>query len=112
MGEIGFNRREFLHDLKWWELVAIFRGHEKRKRHLWSSTRWQTYNLMQAFCGSDNLKKIGIYNPTDLIHFPWESDPEPAITEDEAATLKAELDAINAEIRANQEATQKKAASN
>lgn len=103
MGEIGFCRDEFLHDLRWWEIKAIIRGYNNRHRHIWSATRWQTYNLMQAFCGSDNLKKSGIYNPTDLIRFPWDDDKKPSITESEAAELKAELDAINAEIRANQE---------
>lgn len=32
MGEIGIPRREFLHELKWWELKAIRRGYYRRDR--------------------------------------------------------------------------------
>lgn len=52
----------------------IQRGYERRCRHLWGTTRWQTFYLMSAQVGSDNLKKSGIYKPTDLIKFPWEND--------------------------------------
>ena len=30
MGEIGFPRREFLHELRWWEILSIIRGYRKR----------------------------------------------------------------------------------
>ena len=96
MGEIGYNRHEFLHELKWWEIRSIIRGYNRRHRDLWSSTRWQTYNLMQAFCGGKALNEAGIHKPTDLIKFPWDSAPVANITEDEALELQAEIDAINA----------------
>ena len=96
MGEIGYNRHEFLHELKWWEIRSIIRGYNRRHRDLWSSNRWQTYNLMQAFCGGKALNEAGIHKPTDLIKFPWDSAPVAPITEDEALELQAEIDAINA----------------
>ena len=72
MGEIGFPRREFLFELKWWEVLSILRGYNNRNREMWSATRWQTYNLMCVSMA--DLKKAGIYRPTDLIRFPWEKD--------------------------------------
>ena len=96
MGEIGYNRHEFFHELKWWEIRCIIRGYNRRHRDLWSSNRWQTYNLMQAFCGGKALNEAGIHKPTDLIKFPWDSAPVANITEDEALELQAEIDAINA----------------
>ena len=95
MGEIGITLADFKR-LRWWEIRSIIRGYNRRHRDLWSSTRWQTYNLMQAFCGGKALNDAGIRKPTDLIKFPWDSAPVATITEDEALELQAEIDAINA----------------
>ena len=73
MGEIGISRHEYLYDLRFWEIVLISRGHARRHRDAWSMTRWQTYYIMLAQTGSDNLKKSGINSPTDLIKFPWDN---------------------------------------
>lgn len=94
MGEVGISRHEFYYELKWWEVKAIVRGYNRRHRHLWSATRWQTYNLMSAQAGSEALRKAGIYKPTDLIKFPWEKNVSP-VSDDDIADLQAELDAIN-----------------
>ena len=96
MGEIGYDRHEFLHELKWWEIRSIIRGYNRRHRDLWSSTRWQTYNLMQAFCGGKALNEAGIHKPTDLIKFPWDSATVATITEDEVKDMQAEIAAMNA----------------
>jgi len=64
---------------------------------MWSATRWQTYKLMEAQCGTENLRKAGINNPTDLITFPWDKKPAPPLTDKEREDLQAEMDAINAE---------------
>ena len=99
MGEIGTNRNEYLYDLSYCDLLLIERGYEHRHRHLWSTTRWQTYYLMLAQCGSDNLRKSNINSPTDLIKFPWDTEPAAPISEEEAADLQAEIDAINANLQ-------------
>ena len=39
---------------------------------MWSAVRWQTYNLM--CCSMADLKKVGIYRPSDLIKFEWDCD--------------------------------------
>jgi hypothetical protein len=74
VGEIGISRREFLYDLNYTDLMLIDYGYEKRRRDLWSSVRWQTFNMMSAQVGSDNMKKSGIYSPTDLLRFPWDNE--------------------------------------
>lgn len=94
MGEIGFPRREFLHDLRWWEVRSILRGYNRRHRNLWSATRWQTYNLMCVSMA--DIKKAGINRPTDLIQFPWERDTSPPVSQQDIDELQAEMDAYNA----------------
>ena len=95
VGEIGFPRREFLYDIRWWEARRIIRGAEARTRQLWSATRWEVYCLMTAQKGSKGMREDHINSPRDLLTFPWEKEPAPAITEEEAAELLAEMQAIN-----------------
>lgn len=74
VGEIGRSHREFLYDMQLWHLRSVVKGYFKRNREMWSATRWQTYNLMCV--STADLKKAGIYKPTDLIRFPWENESE------------------------------------
>ena len=97
MGEIGFPHKEFLHELKWWEIKAIIRGYNRRQCGMWSANRWQTYNLMQAFCGGKALIEAGIHKPTDLIKFPWDTDQRSPLSDDDIADLQAEMAAMNAQ---------------
>ena len=98
MGEIGYSRREFLYDLRWWEARCIIRGYNRRHRDLWSSTRWQTYNIMASFVGGDKLSEKGINSPKDLLKFPWDSAPVTPLTSDEVKEMQAEIAAMNAQI--------------
>ena len=95
MGEIGFPRREFLYDIRWWEARRIIKGADARMHQLWSATRWEVYCLMAAQKGSKGMREDHINSPRDLLTFPWEKEPAPAITEEEAAELLAEMKAIN-----------------
>ena len=72
MGEIGINRHEYMYELPYWEIVLIVRGYSHRNREMWSAVRWQTYNLMCVSMA--DMKKAGIFKPTDLMKFPWERD--------------------------------------
>ena len=96
MGEIGYNRHEFLHELKWWEIRSIIRGYNRRHRDLWSSTRWQTYNIMASFVGGDKLSEKGINSPKDLLKLPWDTQPVP-LSQSEVEEMQAEIDAMNAQ---------------
>lgn len=69
VGEIGYNRNEFLYDLKLWEIRAIIKGYRNRAHDMWESARLNAYYIMSA---TANLRKSGIYRDTDLIRFPWE----------------------------------------
>ena len=73
VGEIGIQRREYLYELQYLDLLQIERGHERRHRHEWSIARWQTYYIMEAFVGSDNMKKAGLFNPSSLLPLPWDT---------------------------------------
>ena len=75
VGEIGIPRREYLYELDYLDIVQIERGYERRHRHAWSISRWETFHLMAAFCGGENLQKSGIHTPADLIRFPWDYKP-------------------------------------
>jgi hypothetical protein len=97
VGEIGIPRREYLFELDYVDIVQIERGYERRQRHRWSATRWQTFCLMNAFAGGDAMKKNGIHTPQDLIHFPWDTAADDdddgttsggGITEKEAERLR------------------------
>lgn len=105
MGEIGIPRLEYLYDLEYWEIVLIVRGYFRKSREMWSATRWQTYNLMCVSMA--DLKKVGIYRPTDLIRFPWEKDlPETGATGPTKAEVE-EMRRIMMEENARIEAAQK-----
>ena len=91
MGEIGFPRREFLHDLKWWEVKSIIRGYNLRSRNMWSATRWSTYNIMAAFAGGKALGEAGIHSPLDLIKFPWDDEFNAIMSEEEQKEFENEL---------------------
>lgn len=101
MGEIGLDRREYLFDIMYWELVLILRGYSRRHREEWSMTRWMTWNLMQAHAGKEAMQGAGLFKITDLIKFPWEK-PVPIVSKEVQDELKAEMAAINKELKKNQ----------
>jgi len=72
VGEVGYNRNEFLHELRWWEIKAIIDGYRKRERTYLLMTRWSTYMIMST--GMADLRKAGISNESDLMEFSWEAD--------------------------------------
>lgn len=76
VGEIGIPRREYLYELQYLDQIQIERGHDRRHRHIWGISRWQTYMLMSVSMA--DLKKAGIYKPTDILKFPWDESDEEA----------------------------------
>ena len=106
VGEIGIPRSEYLYDLQYLDLIQIERGYERRHRHEWSIARWQTFNLMGAFCGGDAMKKAGIHNPPDLIRFLWDSDGDTSSfslpTHEEQQRMIQEMREYNARVEAAQ----------
>lgn len=95
MGEIRISRREYLYELRYWEILLIVRGYARRNREMWSAIRWQTFSLM---CVSADLKKAGIYSPTDLIRFPWDKtdlDGAGGLSPDDIAELQRQMKEYN-----------------
>ena len=84
-------RREYLYELRYVDMLMMERGYERRHRHLWSTTRWETYHLMCCQVGGDKLSEKGIHGPQDLIRLPWEREYTP-ITEEEVEELKKEIE--------------------
>lgn len=97
VGEIGRSQHEFLYEMCAWQLRLCIRGYYRRNRDMWSAIRWQTYNLMCVSMA--DLKKAGIYRPTDLIKFPWDKDGETAgnlPSKAEIEEMQRDMQAINA----------------
>jgi hypothetical protein len=90
VGEIGFPRREFLNDLRWWEIKSIIRGYNARHHHGWEQARLVAYNARFCMGSKDPLPTV-----TEWIKFPWEKETVMPITEDERAELVAEMNAWN-----------------
>ena len=93
VGEIGIPRREFLYDIDFWEARRIIRGYQRRCRDAWSMTRWHAFNIMAAMPYCD-LKKAGIYSPSDLIAFPWDERRQDLPSEEEEEQIMQELERL------------------
>ena len=51
---------------------------------------------MEAQSGTKHLRENGINSPADLIHFPWDKEPAPSLTNEEYNDMQEEMKAINA----------------
>ena len=91
MGEIGFPRHEFLHDLRWWEVNSIIRGYNARHHAGWEQARLVAYNARFCMGSKDPIPLV-----TEWIKFPWEQAPTTPISQADIDELQAEMDAINA----------------
>lgn len=96
MGEVGIPRREFLFDLRRWEIDAIIRGYRKRARTSWDTARWQTFLILTGMGAK-------ISNEKELRVFPWDHDEDIPITEDEAEDMMELMDSINKKREENDE---------
>ena len=58
VGEIGFPRREFLHDIKWWEVKSIIRGYHARHHAGWEQARLVAYNAHYCMGSKDPVPTV------------------------------------------------------
>ena len=89
VGEIGIDRREFLYELKLWEIILITRGYFRRYHPGWEQARLIAYNA--AHC-------MGAKNPptiTQWLKFPWERDHVEEISDDEVNEIRKQIEAEN-----------------
>lgn len=89
---MGYNRHEFLYELKQWEIIAIIRGYRKRQRVFCDMTRWQTYVSLIPHV---KLRESGINSPHDLLHFDWDNAEGEDISEADANDLLQLIDSVN-----------------
>ena len=94
VGEIGIPRREFLYDLRFWEVRRIVRGYRNRdrlKHQLMAECAYAAMFAMRDPKGKTVADMFpGIFEDDDI-------PDEPPITEDEAAELQALMAGMNAQ---------------
>ena len=93
MGEIGYNRHEFLYDLRLWEIHLIVMGYRNRDR--------LKHQLMAecAYAAIYAMRDPKGKTVADMFPQIFEDDDipdDPPMTDEEAEELQAEMDAFNA----------------
>jgi hypothetical protein len=94
VGEIGIPRREFLYDLRFWEVRRIIRGYRQRDRLKHQLIAECTYAAM--FAMRDPKGKT----VADMFPMLFEDDDdydEPPISEKEVADMQAFMKAFNSQ---------------
>ena len=92
MGEIGFSRREFLYDLRFWEVRRIIRGYRRRdllKHQLMAECVYAATYAMRDPQG----KTVADMFPM-LFDFD-DDDDEPPLTKEDVDDLLADINAYN-----------------
>ena len=92
MGEIGIPRREFLYDLRFWEVRRIIRGYRRRdllKHQLMAECVYAAIHVMRDPQG----KTVADMFPM-LFEFD-DDDDEPPLTKEDVDDLLADINAYN-----------------
>ena len=95
MGEIGIPRREFLYDLRFWEVRRIVRGYRNRDRLKHQLIAECTYAAMFAMRDPKGKTVADIF--PQIFEDDDNYDDEPPISDDEAADLQALMERMNAQ---------------
>lgn len=86
---MGFERREFLHEMKWWEVRSLIRGYSHRHVLQYQLQRITAYSAFYAMRENKERKK-----PTDWLplYFDKFDAPEvPPLTQKEIDELQEEM---------------------
>ena len=92
MGEIGIPRREFLYDIRFWEVRRIIRGYRRRD---WLKHQLMAECVYAATYAMRDPKGKTVADMFPMIFDTDDDDDEPPITEEDVAELQAEMDALN-----------------
>ena len=84
VGEIGIPRREFLYELRLWEIILITRGYFRRYHPGWEQSRLIAYHAAHAFGSKHQPPPI-----TQWLPFPWEKSKAPS--DDEVNEIREEI---------------------
>lgn len=98
MGEIGFPRREFLYDIRWWEVRAIIRGYNARHHAGWEQARLVAYNAHYCMGSKEPVPVV-----TEWIKFPWEQEHHTPLSQEDIHDLQEEMRLINMNIKNEQQ---------
>ena len=93
MGEIGIPRREFLYDIRFWEVRRIIRGYRQRDRLKHQLIAECAYNAMYSMRDSQG-KTVEDMFPM-LFNNDDDDYDEPPISEEDVADMQAMMDAFN-----------------
>jgi hypothetical protein len=94
VGEIGIPRREFLYDLRFWEVRRIIRGYRQRdrlKHQLIAECAYAAIHVMRDPQGKTVADMFPMLFDYD------DDDDEPPISEEEVADMQAMMDAFNSQ---------------
>ena len=94
MGEIGIPRREFLYDLRFWEVRRIIRGYRQRDRLKHQLIAECVYAATYAM---RDPKGKTVADMFPMLFDDEEEHDEPPITEEDVAELQQLMANINAE---------------
>ena len=94
MGEIGIPRREFLYDLRFWEVRRIIRGYRRRD---WLKHQLMAECVYAATFAMRDPKGKTVSDMFPMLFDEEEDDDEPPITKEDVADLQQLIAAVNAE---------------
>ena len=92
MGEIGIPRREFLYDLRFWEVRRIIRGYRNRDRLKHQLIAECAYAAMFAM---RDPKGKTVADMFPMIFDDDDDDDEPPVSEEDVADMQAMMEAFN-----------------
>ena len=92
VGEIGINRREFLYELRLWEIILITRGYFRRYHPAWEQARLIAYNAAHAFGSKHQPPPVQQWLP-----FPWEKTESDLPTDEEVNEIREMIKRENQE---------------
>ena len=93
MGEIGIPRREFLYDIRFWEVRRIIRGYRRRDTLKHQLIAECAYAAMYAM---RNPKGKTVADMFPML-FEDDGDEEPPISAEDVAEMQAVMSAISAQ---------------
>lgn len=92
MGEIGIPRREFLYDLRFWEVRRIVRGYRQRDRLKHQLIAECAYTAMYVM---RDPKGKTVADMFPMLFDNDDDDDEPPISEEDVADMQAMMEAFN-----------------
>ena len=95
MGEIGRDRREYLYEMNWWEILLIIRGYMRRDVLKLQLLRMTAYHSLYAMRENKSGKTPDQLWPLYFDRYKTPDTPPP-ISDQEVQQLQAEMAAINA----------------